>query len=61
MNGPWVGLYNVEIDSLDQAVLPNSEKLIVRRSVIRSDYWKEMNNAKFNGQLEKSYCWEIGS
>ncbi|RMY53384.1 hypothetical protein D0865_05281 [Hortaea werneckii] len=61
MNGPWVGLYNIETDSLDQAVLPKSEKLIVRRSVIRSDYWKEMNNAEFNGQLEKSYCWEIGS
>ncbi|KAI6913299.1 hypothetical protein KC318_g3742 [Hortaea werneckii] len=61
MNGPWVGLYNIETDSLDQAVLPKSEKSIVRRSVIRSDYWKEMNNAEFNGQLEKSYCWEIGS
>ncbi|KAI7361415.1 hypothetical protein KC354_g8084 [Hortaea werneckii] len=61
MNGVWVGLYNIETDSLDQAVLPKSEKLIVRRSVIRSDYWKEMNNAELNGQLEKSYCWEIGS
>ncbi|KAI6912058.1 hypothetical protein D0869_10333 [Hortaea werneckii] len=61
MNGPWVGLYNIETDSLDQAVLPKSEKLIVRRSVVRSDYWKEMNNAEFNGRLENSYCWEMGS
>ncbi|KAI7200296.1 hypothetical protein KC316_g2267 [Hortaea werneckii] len=61
MKGPWFGLYNIETDSLDQAVLPKSEKWIVRRSVIRSDYWREMNNAEFNGQLEKSYCWEIGS
>lgn len=52
---PWAGLSHIETDSLDQAILPKSLKWIVRRSVVRSGYWEEMNNGEFIRQIEMRY------
>ncbi|KAI6865841.1 hypothetical protein KC323_g4199 [Hortaea werneckii] len=52
---PWAGLSHIETDSLDQAILPKSLKLIVRRAIVRSEYWEELNNAEFIRQIELRY------
>ncbi|KAI6803428.1 hypothetical protein KC332_g14899 [Hortaea werneckii] len=52
---PWAELSHIETDSLDQAILPKSLKLIVRRAIVRSEYWEELNNAEFIRQIELRY------
>ncbi|KAI7363123.1 hypothetical protein KC354_g6734 [Hortaea werneckii] len=52
---PWTGLSHIETDSLDQAILPKSLKWIVRRSMVRSKYWEDLNNAEFIRQVELRY------
>ncbi|KAI7085938.1 hypothetical protein KC356_g5455 [Hortaea werneckii] len=52
---PWTGLSHIETDSLDQAILPKSLKWIVRRSMVRSKYWEDLNNAEFIRQIELRY------
>ncbi|RMZ03066.1 hypothetical protein D0862_05800 [Hortaea werneckii] len=52
---PWAELSHIETDSLDQAILPKSLKWIVRRSVVRSKYWEDLNNAEFIRQIELRY------
>ncbi|GAB1740738.1 hypothetical protein NU219Hw_g5823t1 [Hortaea werneckii] len=55
LKNPWAGLSHIETDSLDQANLPKSLKWIVRRSVVRSKYWEDLNNAEFIRQIELRY------
>ncbi|KAI7265122.1 hypothetical protein KC345_g8567 [Hortaea werneckii] len=55
LKGPWTGLSHIETDSLDQAILPKSLKWIVRRSLARSKYCEDLNNAEFVRQLELRY------
>ena len=55
LKAPWAGLPHIETDSLDQAILPKSLKWIVRRAIVRSEFWEELNNAEFIRQIESRY------
>ncbi|KAI7197973.1 hypothetical protein KC343_g10797 [Hortaea werneckii] len=55
LKAPWAGLSHIETDSLDQAILPKSLKWIVRRAIVRSEFWEELNNAELIRQIESRY------